>query len=88
MQVVKNKLAPAKSDAMLRIQFGKGLCCESEVLELACEHGIVSNQGGCYFIGGETLNNKAEAESYLAEKKDVLDEIVKSLRYLLFERKS
>lgn len=87
VQVAKNKLAPAMSDAMLSIQFGRGLCCESEVLELACEHGLVSNQGGCFFIGGETFNNKAEAESYLAANKDVLDEIVMNLRYLLFERK-
>lgn len=87
VQVVKNKLAPVLSDAMLRIQFGRGLCCESEVLELACEHGIVSDQGGCYFIGGETLNSKAEAENYLAANKEVLDQIVKSLRHQLFERK-
>ncbi|KAF9664769.1 hypothetical protein SADUNF_Sadunf16G0052400 [Salix dunnii] len=35
----------------LEIQFGRGFCFESEVLELACEHSIVKKQGNNYVIG-------------------------------------
>ncbi|KAI5682794.1 hypothetical protein M9H77_04022 [Catharanthus roseus] len=83
-QVIKNKLAPVKTDAELRIQFGRGLYCESEILELACEHGIISSQNGTYSIAGEILYGMEEAENYLAANSDVLDGVVKSLRYVLF----
>ncbi|KAF9664767.1 hypothetical protein SADUNF_Sadunf16G0052200 [Salix dunnii] len=50
-QVVKNKLAPAMTKAELQIQFGRGFCTESEVLELASEHSVVKKEGNSYVIG-------------------------------------
>lgn len=88
VKVIKNKLAPAMTNAELTIKFGRGICCESEVLELASEHGIILNEGGSYFIEGETLNTKEEAEDFLAANSNVLDHVVKNLRCQLFERKS
>ncbi|GAB4843895.1 hypothetical protein Ancab_013859 [Ancistrocladus abbreviatus] len=87
VQVVKNKLAPAMTKAELGIQFGRGLCCEPEVLELALEHGLIIKEGNSYFIEGEVLSNEQDAERYLAENEGVCDKIVKDLRRLLFERK-
>ncbi|XP_022766622.1 DNA repair protein recA homolog 2, mitochondrial [Durio zibethinus] len=86
VQVVKNKLAPAMQKAELGIQFGRGFCCESEVLELAYEYGIISREGSNYFIEGEVFGDKREAERYLAEKDGVLENIVMVLRTKLFER--
>ncbi|CDP14178.1 unnamed protein product [Coffea canephora] len=88
VKVIKNKLAPAMTNAELTIKFGQGICCESEILELACEHGIILNEGGSYFIEGKTLNTKEEAEDFLTANSSVLDHIVKNLRCQLFERKS
>ncbi|KAL3534423.1 hypothetical protein ACH5RR_002884 [Cinchona calisaya] len=88
VKVIKNKLAPTMTDAELTLKFGKGICCESEILDLACEHGIILNEGGSYFIEGETLNTKEAAEDYLAANVNVLDHVVKNLRSQLFERKS
>lgn len=87
VQVVKNKLAPAMLKVELGIQFGRGFRCESEVLELACEYGIISQKGGNYFIEGEVFDDKQEAEGYLAENDDLLENIVMVLRTKLFERK-
>ncbi|XP_059668376.1 DNA repair protein recA homolog 2, mitochondrial [Cornus florida] len=84
VEVVKNKLAPAMKKAELGIQFGRGICCESEVLELACEHGVILKEGSNYFIEGEVLGNVKEAERYLAETDGLLDKIVKTLRSRLF----
>lgn len=86
VQVVKNKLAPSMTKAELSIQFGRGFCCELEALELACEYGIISTEGSCYFINGKVLNNKEDAVSYLAANKGALDDIVRTLRHQLFER--
>ncbi|XVE61086.1 hypothetical protein DITRI_Ditri06bG0011800 [Diplodiscus trichospermus] len=87
VQVMKNKLAPAMQKAELGIQFGRGFRRESEVLELACEHGIIIKEGSNYHIEGEVLGDKQEAERYLAENDSVLDKIVMVIRTKLFERK-
>ncbi|CAA2986960.1 DNA repair recA homolog 2, mitochondrial [Olea europaea subsp. europaea] len=86
VQVVKNKLAPSMTKAELNMQFGRGFCCELEAFELACEHGILSTDGSCYFINGKVLNNKEDAISYLAANKGALDDIIRTLRHQLFER--
>ncbi|CAH9068699.1 unnamed protein product [Cuscuta epithymum] len=88
VQVVKNKLAHgANSNAELRLKFGRGICNEIEALELGCEHGVILQEGNGYFIEGEVLNSKEEAEAYLAENGAVLDSVIKSLRAHLFRRR-
>ena len=85
MQVVKNKLAPAMKKADLGIKFGRGLCFESEILELACEHGIITKEGTDYHIGRNIFSNEHSAEQYLAKNDEILCEIVRILRHNLFE---
>ncbi|KAK1397471.1 DNA repair protein recA-like [Heracleum sosnowskyi] len=85
VQVVKNKLAPAMKTAELDIQFGRGICPESEVLEMACEQGVISKEGNSYFIDGNVLNSREEAETYLSQNEEVLNEVVKTLRDQLFQ---
>ncbi|KAK4378019.1 hypothetical protein RND71_004315 [Anisodus tanguticus] len=84
VKVVKNKLAPAATEAELRIQYGGGFCIDSEVLELACEHEVILKEGGSYFIDGQVLNSRQDAEDYLASNGDILAKIVVTLRDQLF----
>ncbi|KAK9664402.1 hypothetical protein RND81_14G039100 [Saponaria officinalis] len=86
VQVVKNKLAPAMKSAELAIKFGKGLCIEPEILEIALEQGIIVQEGTSYFIEGEVLSSKPAAERYLAENQEVADKLVTHLRSQLFDR--
>lgn len=86
VQVVKNKLTHAMKKADLGIQFGRGICFESEVLELACEHGVIWKEGSKYIVEGEVLDNTQEAEQYLAKNSSVLERIVSCLRSYLFEK--
>ncbi|KAF3442005.1 hypothetical protein FNV43_RR15921 [Rhamnella rubrinervis] len=86
VQVVKNKLAPAMKKAELRIRFGRGFSCESEVLDLACEHGIIMKEGGNYLIEGKVFSNELAAEKYLAENDGIFDKLVSILRRQLFEK--
>jgi hypothetical protein len=83
---VKNNLAPSMKKAELGIQFGRGFCSESEVLELACEHGVIVKVGSNYLIDRKVFSDKHEAEQYLVENDGILDNIVMILRSILFER--
>ncbi|KAG6769171.1 hypothetical protein POTOM_024787 [Populus tomentosa] len=86
-QVVKNKLAPAMTKAEIGIQFGRGFCFESEVLELACQQSLIKKEGSSYVIGREVFSNEHAAEQYLIENEGVLDQIVAKLRGKLLQRK-
>ncbi|XP_075639501.1 DNA repair protein recA homolog 2, mitochondrial isoform X2 [Castanea sativa] len=87
IQVVKNNLAPSMKKAELGIQFGRGFCCEAEVLELACEHGVIVKEGSNYLIDGKLFSGKHEAEQFLVENDGILDKIVLILRRQLFEKR-
>ncbi|KAL4557984.1 hypothetical protein LXL04_036180 [Taraxacum kok-saghyz] len=84
VEVVKNKLAPAMKKAELEIEFGRGISRASEILELGCEHGVVLKEGSCYFIDGEVVNGKIQAENYLVQNGGICDKLVKALRRQLF----
>nr|XP_023928889.1 DNA repair protein recA homolog 2, mitochondrial-like [Quercus suber] len=87
IQVVKNNLAPSMKKAELGIKFGRGFCCEAEVLELACEHGVIVREGSNYLIEGKLFGGKHEAEQFLVENDGILDKIVLILRRQLFEKR-
>ncbi|KAK6945250.1 DNA recombination and repair protein RecA [Dillenia turbinata] len=84
-QVVKNKLVPSMKNAELAIRFCSGISLESEVFDIACEHGIIMEDGSNHFIEGEAFSE--EAEWHLAENFEVLEKILKTLRSELFHRR-
>ncbi|XP_057722848.1 DNA repair protein recA homolog 2, mitochondrial-like isoform X1 [Arachis stenosperma] len=85
VQVAKNKLAPAAlKKAELGIKFGGGFCHEAEVLDLACEHGMIVKDEESYLIEGNTFDTRKAAEVYLAEDDRVFDKLVMDLRRLYF----
>lgn len=85
VQVIKNKLAPAAlKKAELGIKFGRGFCHESEVLDLACEHGLIMKDEGNYFIEGEAFSSREAAELFLANNEGVCDKLVMDMRRLYF----
>ncbi|XP_075491314.1 DNA repair protein recA homolog 2, mitochondrial isoform X1 [Primulina tabacum] len=88
VQVVKNKLAPSNAKAELTLQFGKGICCKSEVLDLACEHGVIVKEGSNYFMKGKIFHSKEEALRFLNVNDGALDDIVTTLRCHLFETRT
>lgn len=88
VQVVKNKLAPSNAKAELTLQFGKGICCKSEVLDLACEHGVIVKEGNSYFMKGKIFHSKEEALRFLTVNDGALDDIITTLRCHLFETRT
>ncbi|KAK7285653.1 hypothetical protein RJT34_20431 [Clitoria ternatea] len=84
-QVVKNKLASATvKKAELGIKFGRGFWHESEVLDLACEHGIIVKDEGSYYIEGESFNTRETAELFLAKNDAICDKLIMDVRRLYF----
>ncbi|RDX82868.1 DNA repair protein recA-like 2, mitochondrial [Mucuna pruriens] len=84
-KVVKNKLAPAATKkAELGIKFGRGFCHESEILDLACEHGIIMEDEGSYFIEGGSFDSREAAELFLAQNDAICDKVVRDMRRLYF----
>uniref|UniRef100_A0A0D9VA52 Glucan endo-1,3-beta-D-glucosidase n=1 Tax=Leersia perrieri TaxID=77586 RepID=A0A0D9VA52_9ORYZ len=87
VQIIKNKLSPATlKEASIDIRFGKGICYESEILELASSLGVILKDGCGYWINGDFLADKAEAEKFLRENAVVADEICGTMRSQFFER--
>lgn len=80
VQVMKNKLAPAMKKAELEIGFGKGICREAEILEIASNHGVILKKGNGYLIDGQVFKDKGEAQHYLTQNNEITEEIVRILR--------
>lgn len=88
VEVVKNKLSPAMKNADLDIMYGRGIAYEAELLEVACEQGVILKREGGYCIEGEIFKDKSEAEKYLAENHVIRDQVVRLLRCLMFNEES
>uniref|UniRef100_K3Z6Y3 RecA family profile 1 domain-containing protein n=1 Tax=Setaria italica TaxID=4555 RepID=K3Z6Y3_SETIT len=87
VQIIKNKLAPASlKEASIDIRFGKGICHESEILEMASSVGVVVKDGSGYWINGVFLPGKADAEKFLHENAGVADEICNTVRNQFLQR--
>uniref|UniRef100_A0A0A9CVK7 Uncharacterized protein n=1 Tax=Arundo donax TaxID=35708 RepID=A0A0A9CVK7_ARUDO len=87
VQIIKNKLAPATlKEAGIDTRFGKGICHESEILEMASSIGVILKDGCGYWINGLFLADKAAAEKFLHENAAVADEICSAMRSQFFER--
>lgn len=80
VKVVKNKLAPPFRNAEFELEFGRGISCEAEILELGCQCGLVSKSGTFYRVNEEHLRGKEAAKKYLREHHDVRDDLLRKLR--------
>ena len=55
VKVVKNKLAPPFRETEFDILYGVGISRPHELLDLACERGLVEKNGSWFTIGGERI---------------------------------
>ncbi len=76
VRVVKNKLAAPFRDAEFDIIYGEGISRESELLDLATEHGVIEKSGTWFSFGGERLGQGREnARLFLKDNSDLTQHI-------------
>ena len=81
IKVVKNKVAPPFKTAVVDIMYGEGISHEGELLDLATEAEIVEKSGAWYAYKGNKIGQgKENAKQFLANNKEILDEIEDAVR--------
>lgn len=81
MKVVKNKHAPPFKTAQFELEFGKGICRESELIDLGCKYKFITKGGGGnYSYNGQGFRGKDAFKRFLSENDSEREELVMKLR--------
>jgi len=76
IKVVKNKVAPPFKEAEFDIMFGKGVSRSGDVLDLACNAGIVLKSGAWFSYHDEKIGQgRDNTKTYLEQNPELLSEI-------------
>ncbi len=77
VKVVKNKVAPPFREAEFEVLFGGGIARVGELLDLACERGIVEKNGSWFSFNGERIaQGREKASDWLREHPQAMEELV------------
>ena len=80
LKVVKNKLAPPFRMGHTSLIYGKGIPKDIVIVDMAIDYGVIVKKGSWLAYKGETLGQGRETVAqFLAEHKDLQDEIVKGI---------
>ena len=72
VKIVKNKVAPPFRQVEFDILYGKGICTEGELLDLAVQRSIVQKSGAWFAYNGERIGQgRDNAKTYLHEHPDM-----------------
>ncbi|GJU58973.1 DNA repair protein RecA homolog 3, mitochondrial [Tanacetum coccineum] len=86
VKIMKNKLAPPYRTAQFELEFGKGICRESELIELGIKHKFILKAGGAYYSMGEMkFCGKDAIKRYLADNLTIREELETKLREKLVD---
>ncbi|KAL9325876.1 hypothetical protein ACSQ67_006521 [Phaseolus vulgaris] len=80
VKVVKNKLAPPFKTAEFELEFGKGICKETEIIDLSVQHKLILKAGAMYYYNEQNFRGKDALKSFLAENYSALEELETKLR--------
>ena len=76
VKVVKNKMAPPFREVEFDILFGEGISREGDLLDLACQYGVVEKSGSWFAFNGEKLGQgRDNTRQFLKEHPEFVDKI-------------
>jgi len=76
VKVVKNKVAPPFKEAEFDIMFGKGVSRSGDVLDLACDAGIINKAGAWFSYNDEKIGQgRDNAKLFLEEHPEIFDDV-------------
>ncbi|XP_042501450.1 DNA repair protein recA homolog 3, mitochondrial-like [Macadamia integrifolia] len=81
VKIVKNKHAPPFKTVQFELEFGKGICRNSEIVELGCKHKFITKKGGAFYsFNDRSFNGKDAIKRYLAENEDIREGLITKLQ--------
>jgi recombination protein RecA len=81
VKVVKNKLAPPFREAEFDILYGVGISRPHELLDLACDRGLVEKSGAWFTLGGERIGpGREKAAETLKQNAELAATLVRAVR--------
>jgi recombination protein RecA len=81
VKVVKNKLAPPFREAEFDILYGVGISRPHELLDLACERGLVEKSGAWFTLGGERFGpGREKAADALKQNAELAAGLARAVR--------
>ncbi|CAN1340290.1 DNA repair protein recA homolog 3, mitochondrial [Linum perenne] len=75
VKVMKNKLAPPFKTVEFDLEFGKGICQASEIIELGLKHKILTKAGSFYTYEDKRFHGKDALKAFINEKEDAREEM-------------
>ncbi|VFQ83029.1 unnamed protein product [Cuscuta campestris] len=85
VKIVKNKLAPPFKTAEFQLEFGKGICRESELIELGLKHKFITKTGGAFYaMNDQNFRGKDAIKRFLADNAAVKEDLTAKLSEKLF----
>ncbi|MBA0728588.1 hypothetical protein Golax_001475 [Gossypium laxum] len=85
VKVVKNKHAPPFKTAEFELEFGKGICREGEIINLATKHKFVTKAGSFYTFNDQKIHGKEAFKNFLVQNESAREELATKLREKLLE---
>ncbi|KAI4376529.1 hypothetical protein MLD38_014279 [Melastoma candidum] len=81
VKIVKNKLAPPFRTAQFDLEFGKGICRNSEIIDLGIKHKLISKSGAFHSYGEcQNIRGREAFKQFLSENNVVREELMTKLR--------
>uniref|UniRef100_A0A1J3JSV0 DNA repair protein recA-like protein 3, mitochondrial n=2 Tax=Noccaea caerulescens TaxID=107243 RepID=A0A1J3JSV0_NOCCA len=80
VKIVKNKLAPPFRTADFELEFGKGICKVTEIIDLSITHKFIAKNGTFYNLNGKNHRGKEALKKFLRHNEPVQEELMNKLK--------